>query len=569
MTIKKLIFLLFLNFFFSFYVCAQDLIKEPIIKCVYYISTNNYQKAIEAGKQAINLYPKDGDAYVCLGMAYYAIGQLNLALENLKIAEMYVTDKEVLMTIYGNLGDVYWRKGDLDNALLYSNKSLDLTKKLRNKEAQAVVLQNIAAILGSKGKLDEALNYCKEALKLTTDNLIKAQVYNNIAIIYAEKKEYNKAIDYFNTAIKLYKKYNGYHYISRTMLNLGNTYRKMKDFDNAYFYLSKGLEGVQKIGDKYSEALAYAYLGWYFKDKGDKELAKDYFNKAYELFESIGAEAYAQEILSISKEESFMTSKIIRYIFLIFLAFLICKIFFKRTKESREEIEKSKINLKESQEIFHKNKKPLKMEQVSLKEKSKMGWVLEESGNWFVLNLVGTKIENFNKWVPLKGWVAFAEDEMENHWYINFYELKKNQAENRFKKIWVAIIYSQKTKKQLENCRNLCLTMALYEADCMEGNMKLLELVDCDEKGEYSESIDNPFFSPLPSKFTELSEYLKTASSLSDFTKKLYENFETLLVKKFFLITCNSPDIEIEELTLEGIDYKTFKEEKEKYLVKN
>jgi len=85
-------------------------------------------------------------------------------------------------------------------------------------------------------------------------------------------------------------------------LNLGNTYRKMKDYEKAKKYILEGLEGVKKVGDKYWEAYRYESLGWLYRDKGDKKTAKDYLTRAYNLYKSIGAERDAEEVLSDIRE---------------------------------------------------------------------------------------------------------------------------------------------------------------------------------------------------------------------------------------------------------------------------
>ena len=72
----------------------------------------------------------------------------------------------------------------------------------------------------------------------------------------------------------------------------------MKDYENAEKYLSEGLEGVKKVGDKYWEATGYEYLGRLYRDKGDKKTAKEYFTLAYNLYKSIGAEGDAQSVLN-------------------------------------------------------------------------------------------------------------------------------------------------------------------------------------------------------------------------------------------------------------------------------
>jgi predicted negative regulator of RcsB-dependent stress response len=76
----------------------------------------------------------------------------------------------------------------------------------------------------------------------------------------------------------------------------------MKDYENAEKYLSEGLEGVKKVGDKSWEAYGYWYFGDLYRDKGDEKTAKEYYTHAYNLYKSIGAEGYAQSVLNDIKK---------------------------------------------------------------------------------------------------------------------------------------------------------------------------------------------------------------------------------------------------------------------------
>ncbi len=86
------------------------------------------------------------------------------------------------------------------------------------------------------------------------------------------------------------------------MLNLGDTYSKIKDYEKAKYYLREGLKRVQKVGDKYWEASGYEYFGNYYRNIGDKKSAKEYYNTAYQIYKSIGAEGDASRILSLIAE---------------------------------------------------------------------------------------------------------------------------------------------------------------------------------------------------------------------------------------------------------------------------
>ncbi|WP_353684560.1 tetratricopeptide repeat protein [Thermodesulfovibrio sp. 3907-1M] len=290
---KKII----ISFILTLVLSAVSYAQTEIDKCFNYFKAGDYHRAIESGKKAVKLYPRSVYAYFCLGIAYIETGDINLAIEALKKTEAYAVRDDELMVIYNNLGSAYSYKGDLDNALLYYSRSLDLAKKLGKRDFEATNLNDIALIFHKKGELDRALKYFEEALKLENNEKYKTHTYNNIAAVYCDKKDYKKAIEYFKKAIEINERHGDYHNSGKIMLNLGWTYLEIKDFENAYFYLDEGLKRVKKVGDKYWEAYGYRYFGRYYLNKEDRELAREYLNKAYNLYKSIGAEMDAQAVL--------------------------------------------------------------------------------------------------------------------------------------------------------------------------------------------------------------------------------------------------------------------------------
>jgi tetratricopeptide (TPR) repeat protein len=275
---------------------------EEVVKCENFYIAGDYERAIEAGKMAVEKDPNNLKAHYYLGISYYIIGEFKLALEHMKRAESLASDKEDLMHIYNWLGIIYGSMSYLDDAMFYFSRSLSLARHLGNRNMQTSILNNIAVIYQKKGELNKALSYYEEILRLQTGKREKVASYNNIATIYYKKGNYQKAVEYFQKAIEISERYGYYHEASIIKLNLGNTYRKMKDYEKAEKYLLEGLEGVKRVGDKYAEATGYGYIGSLYKNKGDKENAKDYFTRAYDLFKSIGAERDAEKVLSAIRE---------------------------------------------------------------------------------------------------------------------------------------------------------------------------------------------------------------------------------------------------------------------------
>lgn len=295
---------LFLSLFFFFAFIGISFAQQEINNCFNYRKAGDYQRAIDAGKKAVNLYPKNMDAHYCLGDSYRLVGEFNLAIQSMKEAERLTVErltvrKNELTRIYNRMGLIFERLGDLDNALFYNSKYLNLAKELGDKRGEDAALSNIAGIFYRKGEIDKALSYHEESLRVNTDEEDKSSTYNDIALIYCKKGDYQKAIPHLKKAVEIDERYGNYHGLAITLLNLGDTYRNAKDFKQAEENLQEGLKRILKVGDKYGEAIAYKYLGALYRDKGNIKNAKEYLTKAYNLFELIGAKAESQDALSL------------------------------------------------------------------------------------------------------------------------------------------------------------------------------------------------------------------------------------------------------------------------------
>jgi len=174
-----------------------------------------------------------------------------------------------------------------------------------------------------------AIGYGKIAVKYYPNN---PAAHYCLGLSYYAVREFKLALKHVKRAESLTSnKYDGigYYHLSyvnyKGKLNLGDTYRRMKDYEKAEKYLLEGLEDVKKVRDKYWEATGYKYLGWLYRDKMDKKTAQnyltryrdldwlyknkrgkntaeDYLIRAYILYKSIGKEKEAKEVLSDIRE---------------------------------------------------------------------------------------------------------------------------------------------------------------------------------------------------------------------------------------------------------------------------
>jgi tetratricopeptide (TPR) repeat protein len=254
------------------------------------------KKAMQAGENAVKLYPNNADAHQCLGEAYYYLGDFSSSIEELKTAEKLTSDKKTLAAIYSYLGGDYLNLNDFNTALLYYSRGLKISTDLNDTKNESRELNNIASIYEKMGNYDKALEYLNKSLQLTSELYGVATIYNNIGVIYTAKGDNNKAIEYAKKAIEIFQENGNSSGTAQSMINIALSYINLGNFSKAEYYLTQGLDMVKKLGDKKWEAYAYAVFGQLYSAQNQEALAKEYFTKSYDLFKSIGNNSEAQNI---------------------------------------------------------------------------------------------------------------------------------------------------------------------------------------------------------------------------------------------------------------------------------
>jgi tetratricopeptide (TPR) repeat protein len=277
--------------------------KNEIDKCFAYLNSQNYQLALQAGKNAVELYPNNADAHWCLGAAYYHLGDFNSSIEELKTAERLTGDEKILAEIYRSLGGDYLNLNDFNTALLYYSKSLKIYTDLDNTEKKNSVLCSIATIYTKMGDYDKALEYYNKGLQLIKNPNDIAGIYNNVGIIYKNKGDNNKAIECFKKAIRIDQKNGNYRGLAYDMLNIASIYIDLNNFSEAERYSNQGFDIAKKIGSIHLEAYAHKILGLLYLKQYLQEsslemyfMARLYLTGSYDLYKVIGNDSEAQRI---------------------------------------------------------------------------------------------------------------------------------------------------------------------------------------------------------------------------------------------------------------------------------
>ncbi len=100
------------------------------------------------------------------------------------------------------LGELYFGKGRMDEALTEVKKAIEMAESLRVEmdRSLAMYYSNLGTIYGTKGMMDDACPQFERALELNNYDILSLF---NLGRLQSEKKDYMKAREYFERLIEL------------------------------------------------------------------------------------------------------------------------------------------------------------------------------------------------------------------------------------------------------------------------------------------------------------------------------------------------------------------------------
>jgi tetratricopeptide (TPR) repeat protein len=115
---------------------------------------------------------------------------------------------QLVATLTGDIGVIHLHHGNLDEALSYFQKALEIfNENSDNPLGIAGVLNNIGTVYEAQDNFDEALNYFHKALVINrshSDNSPEiATRLNNISTIYQKQGKNNEALDYLQQSLAI------------------------------------------------------------------------------------------------------------------------------------------------------------------------------------------------------------------------------------------------------------------------------------------------------------------------------------------------------------------------------
>lgn len=246
-----------------------------------------YARAIARGN--------DPDAFNAYGTLLQRLGRLSQAqVMYERVLELAGGGGECWKGIaYGNLGELYRTRGDLDMAEKMHKRALEIDERLGRKEGMAIQYGKLGRIYRRRGDLDAAEAMHRKALDLNTDlgNLQGTAVdYGDLAQVFRHRNELDEALTYLHRALEINENLKLQLGIAIVCGNLGLVYRQKGALDLAEMMHRRSLEIDERLGHQEGMAIQYGNLGLVYLSRGEFDEAERLLRTSLAINERLGRE---------------------------------------------------------------------------------------------------------------------------------------------------------------------------------------------------------------------------------------------------------------------------------------
>lgn len=218
--------------------------------------------------------------------------------QTLKVYDVYVKTLESTPELYkknllkmaalqGQVGTVFYLLGNFGQAVNGLQKAIAVCIIIEDKDLLASLYIDLGNVYKMQQGADKAIEYYFKALKIyegKQNQLMVANTYNKIGGIYFDQANYQEAYNYYLTANKIHQSTGNKPGMAATINNLGEVFKMKGIKDSAAYYYSKALNLNNAMGNKAMMGINYQNLGDLFLINNDFEKALYYFNQAISMF---------------------------------------------------------------------------------------------------------------------------------------------------------------------------------------------------------------------------------------------------------------------------------------------
>lgn len=371
------------------------------------IAYSYFTKHDNAQRKALALYYKG----ILRHESHHAEDALSFYLEAATEIEK-TNDYQLGFLINSEVGLMYLYRKLNDYAMEYFEKAHHNAELSDNQTYIAFSFIYIARAFSQKKQYNKAIEYYEKAIKIGQVNnypTILASAMNETSFLFLKTGENKKALQYAKDCIKIKK-------TDQRIFSLGDTYRYLKMYDSAYFYLNQACLSP----NIHTARSAYQALYYISQEEKDYKKAVEYSNKLWFYQDSIGKtdrnkaliemqEKYDQQkIINENNLSQIKKDRIIRNVLiaLIILSFIIAitnYLYQRKIVSQKQEISEKEEKIRYFTMKIHENETLINRNKMQIEELTiQMEGSLEIKEQWKEQNKIRQEIQQQNETLKLE-----------------------------------------------------------------------------------------------------------------------------------------------------------------------
>jgi len=219
--------------------------------------------------EKVDEYFLKGLGWACQGRGYYLIGDSAKAVELIEKGFKQLSETTVIVMQPGHnnmLSEIYLEAGDLDKALVYAEKSFEISAKAEDKEDKGKSAITLGRVLGKKepSRSKEAEEHIISGVKILEEGQYKTDYaigYLKLGDLYTDAGQFEKAQQYINKAQALFQEMEMTYWTGRTHALLSRYHQKQNNPPQAREHLQEAIEIMKEMeasgwAERYEKELA-------------------------------------------------------------------------------------------------------------------------------------------------------------------------------------------------------------------------------------------------------------------------------------------------------------------------
>lgn len=193
---------------------TKGLAESTYYRALIYTQQNDYYNAIDNYDKSRKYYLQISDTLGVakvsnsIGLLEIKRGNYTVGLKNsLSAIDIFETQdlKDELSLAYNSLAEAYYKTNQIDKAIEFNTKALDVRNEINDREGIIASTKNIAELYSIRKEYRKAIEYYEKVLKMLdpeADKDLRGEILPKLGSQYLEFKEYRKAAEYLVEGLK-------------------------------------------------------------------------------------------------------------------------------------------------------------------------------------------------------------------------------------------------------------------------------------------------------------------------------------------------------------------------------